>query len=73
MLAFDVAWEARMKELQTFIMDQILYELEVEKTKNIGNVMTNALLMMASSIYALTRFFILPFCLVFHHYVGVFV
>lgn len=72
--AFDVVQEARIvhMELQTFTMDQKLDELEVEKTKNLGN-MTNALLMMASSMDNLTRVFILPSCLVFHHCVGVFV
>lgn len=56
MLAFDTAREARIaqKELQTSSMDQKLYELEVERTKNLGN-MTTALLMLASSMDTLTR------------------
>ena len=41
-------------------MDQNFYELEVESTKNHGN-MTSALLMLASSMDTLTRYiFILP-------------
>jgi hypothetical protein len=35
-------------------MEQKLYVLEAERTKNLGN-MTSALLMMASSMDALTR------------------
>ena len=42
-------------------MDQKLYELEVERTRNLGN-MTNALLMLASSMDALTRYsFLAPY------------
>ena len=41
-------------------MDHKLYELEVERTKNLGN-MTSALLMLASFMDALTRLTILPF------------
>ena len=56
-LAFDTAREARIaqKESQTASMDQKFYELEVERTKNLGN-MTSALLMLASSMDTLTRF-----------------
>ena len=57
-LAFDNAREARFaqKESQTAHMDQKLYELEVERTKNMGN-MTTALLMLATSMDTLTRYF----------------
>ena len=56
-MAFDSAREARIarKDADTFNMEQKLYELEAERTKNLGN-MTTALLMMASSMDALTRF-----------------
>lgn len=56
MLAFDRAREARIaqKENDVVSMDQKLYELEVERTKNLGN-MTAALLMLASSMDVLTR------------------
>ena len=56
-LAFDTAREARLiqKETQAATMEQKFYELEVERTKNLGN-MTGALLMLASSMDALTRF-----------------
>lgn len=55
-VAFDTAREARlaMKEAQSMNMDEKLYSLEVERTKNLGN-MTSALLMLASSMDALTR------------------
>lgn len=56
-MAFDTAREARIarKETQAANMDQKFYDLEVERTKNLGN-MTNALLMLASSMDTLTRF-----------------
>lgn len=56
-MAFDTAREARLakKDAETFSMEQKLYELEAERTKNLGN-MTTALLIMASSMDALTRF-----------------
>lgn len=56
-LAFDTAREARLtqKETQAAAMEQKFYELEVQRTKNLGN-MTGALLMLASSMDALTRF-----------------
>ena len=56
MLAFDTAREARIsqKESQAANIEQKFYELEVERTKNMGN-MTGALLMLASSMDALTR------------------
>jgi hypothetical protein len=56
MHAFDTAREARIahKDSEAINMDHKLYELEVERTKNLGN-MTSALLMMASSMDALTR------------------
>jgi hypothetical protein len=61
MLAFDRAREARIvqKETDVVSMDQKLYELEVERTKNLGN-MTTALLMLASSMDVLTRYYTLP-------------
>jgi hypothetical protein len=57
-LAFDTAREARIahKESQSASMEQKFYELEVERTKNLGN-MTAALLMLATSMATLTRFF----------------
>ena len=57
MLAFDTAREARLtqKETQAADMDHKFYELEVERTKNLGN-MTTALLMLASSMDTLTRY-----------------
>ena len=56
-MAFDTAREARIakKDAETFSMEQKLYELEAERTKNLGN-MTTALLMLASSMDSLTRF-----------------
>lgn len=56
MLAFDKAREARIAQKETDVinMDHKLYELEVERTRNLGN-MTSALLMLASSMDALTR------------------
>ena len=61
MLALDKAREARIaqKETEVITMDQKMYELEVERTKNLGN-MTGALLMLASSMDALTRSYALP-------------
>lgn len=61
MMALDMARETRMahKEAETSHMDNKLYELEVERTKNLGN-MTSALLMLASSMDALTRFCVQP-------------
>ena len=58
-LAFDTAREARLthKETQAADMDHKLYELEVERTRNLGN-MTTALLMLASSMDTLTRYVI---------------
>lgn len=63
--AFDTAREARIahKESHAAHMDDKLYDLEVERTKNLGN-MTNALLMLASSMDALTRLFFLLFSMV---------
>ena len=59
--AFDTAREARIahKESHAALMDDKLYNLEVERTKNLGN-MTTTLLMLASSMDALTRFLSLP-------------
>lgn len=56
MLAFDKAKEARIAHKETKItsMDKKIYELEVQRTKNLGN-MISALLMLASSMDALTR------------------
>lgn len=70
MLAFDKAREARIakKETDVINMDLKLYELEVERTRNLGN-MTSALLMLASSMDALTRCGTLPYSLlVFLHF-----
>ena len=55
-MAFDTAREARIarKESQAANMEQKIYELEVERTKNLGN-MTSTLLMLASSMDTLTR------------------
>ena len=55
-LALDTAREARIaqKEVQAASMDQKLYELEVERTRNLGS-MTAALLMLATSMDTLTR------------------
>ena len=56
-MAFDTAREARIakKDAENLILEQKLYELEAERTRNLGN-MTSALLMMASSMDALTRY-----------------
>ena len=55
-LAFDTAREARIseKKSEAASMDKKYYELEVERTKNLGN-MTSALLMLASSMDTFTR------------------
>ena len=60
-MALDIARETRIanKEAEAFNMDKKLYELEVERTRNLGN-MTSALLMLASSMDALTRFCVQP-------------
>ena len=60
-LAIDTAREARLteKETQATSMDQKFYDLEVERTRNLGN-MTTALLMLASSMDTLTRFLLVP-------------
>ena len=56
-LAFDTAREARIAKNESVAasMDQKFYELECERTKNLGN-MTSALLMLASSMDTLTRY-----------------
>ena len=56
-MALDIARETRIanKEAEAFSMDKKLYELEVERTRNLGN-MTSALFMLASSMDVLTRF-----------------
>ena len=56
-LAFDNAKEARLslKELQAAHMDQKFYELEVEMTKNMGN-MTTTLFMLATFMDTLTMY-----------------
>lgn len=61
MMALDTAREARLarKETEGVNMDYKLYELEVERTKNLGN-MTTALLMLATSMDALTRYGVTP-------------
>jgi hypothetical protein len=55
-MALDTAREARIakKDEEAVNMDKKLYDLEVERTRNLGN-MTTALLMLASSMDALTR------------------
>lgn len=61
MMALDTAREARLarKETEGVNMNHKLYELEVERTKNLGN-MTTALLMLATSMDALTRYGVTP-------------
>ena len=49
-----VRQELQNKESRAAEMDDKLYDLEVERTKNLGN-MTSVLLMLASSMDALTR------------------
>jgi hypothetical protein len=58
-MALDMAREARItqKDVEAFHMDKKMYELEVERTRNLGN-MTSVLLMLASSMDALTRFYV---------------
>jgi hypothetical protein len=58
-MALDMAWEAQIaqKNVEAFHMDKKMYELEVERTRNLGN-MTSALPMLASSMDALTRFYV---------------
>jgi hypothetical protein len=60
-MALDMARESRIaqKDAEVVSMDKKLYELEVERTKNLGN-MTSALLMLATSMDALTRFYPYP-------------
>ena len=73
MMALDTAREARIarKDSEVVSMDQKLYLLEVERTKNLGN-MTSALLMLASSMDALTRSSFLPYyiqlCMLFNFF-----
>lgn len=71
LFALDTAREARiaLKEAQNSDMDEKLYCLEVERTKNLGN-MTSVLLMLASSMDALTRFCAPPFFVFMHALVG---
>ena len=63
-MALDTAREARIanKEAETSNMENKLYDLEVERTRNLGN-MTSALLMLASSMDTLTRFCVNPLTL----------
>ena len=58
-LAFDTAREARLVHEHSNVinMDNKMFELEVERTRNLGN-MTTALMMLASSMDALTRSYI---------------
>ena len=71
MMVLDTAREARIARQGSEVvnMDQKLYELEVERTKNLGN-MTSALLMLASSMDALTRSSVPPYsiqlCMLFN-------
>jgi len=60
-MAFDMARESRIakKEVESFHMDKKMYELEVERTRNLGN-MTSTLLMLASSMDALTMYYVQP-------------
>ena len=62
LLALDKARETwiAQKDNEVTSMDKKLFELEVERTKNMGN-MTTALLMLASSMDALTRCFVQPY------------
>ena len=57
-MALDMARESRIahEDAEALTMDKKLYELEVERTKNLGN-MTSALLMLATFMDTLTRFF----------------
>ena len=63
-MALDTAREVRIanKEAEAVNMENKLYNLEVERTKNLGN-MTSALLMLASSMDALTRLCVNPLAL----------
>jgi hypothetical protein len=56
MLALERAREVRIAQKDNDVLgiDQKMYELEVERTRNLRN-MTNALLMLASSMDSLTR------------------
>ena len=56
-MALDMAREARIanKDAEASSMDNKLYELKVERTRNLSN-MTTALLMLASSMDTLTKF-----------------
>jgi len=58
-MMLDTAREARIahKDYEASSMDNKLYELEVERTRNLGN-MTSALLMLASSMDTLTRSYV---------------
>jgi hypothetical protein len=58
-MTLDITREARIaqKDVEAFHMDKKMYVLEVERTRNLGN-MTSVLLMLASSIDALTRFYV---------------
>ena len=60
-MALDTAREVRIanKDAEAFNMENKLYDLEVERTKNLGN-MTSALLMLASSMDTLTRLCVNP-------------
>ena len=60
-LALDTAREERLtqKESKAADMEHKLYELEVERTRNLGN-MTTALLMLATSMDTLTRYCFAP-------------
>jgi hypothetical protein len=60
-LAIDTTREARLteNETQATSMDQKFYDLEVERTRNLGN-MTTALLMLVLSMDTLTRFLLVP-------------
>ena len=61
-LAFDTAREARLvqKDSDAINMDNKMFELEAERTRNLGN-MTTALMMLASSMDALTRSYNQPY------------
>ena len=60
-LAFDTAREARLTRKESLVadMEQKFYDLEVERTRNLGN-MTTALLMLVSSMDTLTRLAFAP-------------
>ena len=57
-MALDMARESMIaqKDAEAFSMDKNFYELEVERTITLGNI--TKLLMLATSMDALTKFFV---------------